>query len=99
MTDSSGEDPILTRSTGGSAVMGVANVNAVMAAVGTRFWPFDLRGVPVEIRRLLAQTTRDELEAERIKTHFLFSRQRLLARSPTWGGSVRRNPAPSCSFK
>jgi hypothetical protein len=56
----------------------LSEVNAVLAAVGTRVWPLDLGSAPADIRRWLRQRTLSGAEAERIKTYFLLSRQRLL---------------------
>lgn len=77
----------------------LASVNAGMAEVGTRLWPLDLRGAPPEIRRLIAQPTLDESEAERVKAHFLLPRQRLLELIEPAGRTphvpAEENPAPT----
>src|SRR5262245_60252035 len=49
-----------------------------MAEVGGGVWPLDLSGVPADIRRLLEQSTVTEAQEERLKTHFLLRRERLL---------------------
>jgi hypothetical protein len=71
-------DLVLERSSGSVPVTDLARVNAAMAELDTRLWPLDLRAAPAEIRRLIAQPTLDESEAERLKAYFLLPRQRLL---------------------
>jgi hypothetical protein len=56
----------------------VADINAALADVGSHVWPLDLPDAPAEIHRLLAQPILTTAEAERIKTHFLLPRTRLL---------------------
>jgi hypothetical protein len=53
-------------------------VNAGLAPYGSRVWPLELAGVPEDVRRLLAQPCRTDLEAARVKARFLLSRERLL---------------------
>lgn len=58
--------------------LSVADSNEVLRAWGIRIWPMDLSPVPDEIRTLLQQTDLTENDEERIKTHFLLSRERLV---------------------
>jgi len=79
MTKRTDSDLYLIRSMGGPPLTDLDAVNVVMAEVGTRVWPLGLRAVPDAIRSLLARPVLEEAEVERIKTHFLLSRERLLA--------------------
>jgi hypothetical protein len=56
----------------------VAAINAALSEIGTGVWPLDLRGAPDDIRQLLTQLTLTDAEVERLRTHFLLPRQRLL---------------------
>jgi hypothetical protein len=60
------------------ACSSLAEVNAALVQIGSQVWPLDLRGSPVELRRLLRQPALGESENERLKTHFLLPRERLL---------------------
>jgi len=53
-------------------------VNASLAAYGSRLWPLEVDGAPAEIRILLAQPRLTKAEADRVTAHFLLSRERLL---------------------
>lgn len=56
----------------------VVAINAALSEIGTGVWPLDLRGAPDDIRQLLMQPTLTDAEAERLRTHFLLPRRRLL---------------------
>ena len=56
----------------------VADVNSALRDTGTGVWPLDLSGAPAEIRRLIRLPTLTEAEVERVRTHFLLPRARLL---------------------
>lgn len=56
----------------------VTEINAVLAEIGSGVWPLDLSGTPDNIQQLLKQNTLTEAEAERVRTHFLLPRERLL---------------------
>jgi hypothetical protein len=56
----------------------VAEINAVLAEIGSGVWSLDLSGVPDDIQRLLRKPTLTEAEAEQVRTHFLLPRERLL---------------------
>jgi hypothetical protein len=56
----------------------LAEVNGALREVGARVWPLSLASAPAEIRPLLGQTTLTDGEAERVRTHFLLPRERLL---------------------
>ena len=76
MTGASGL--LLEFSDGAAAATSLDQVNAGLASYGSRIWPLDLAGAPADVRRLLAQSRLAEKEAERVKQHFLLSRERLL---------------------
>lgn len=54
------------------------SINAVLAEIGAGFWPLDLADEPAAIRALLAKPRLSDAEAERVKEHFLLSRERLV---------------------
>jgi hypothetical protein len=56
----------------------VAEINAAWAEIGSGVWPLDLSGTPDDIQRLLKKPTLTEIETERVRTHFLLPRERLL---------------------
>ena len=56
----------------------VAEVNAVLAEIGSGVWSLDLSGSPDDIQRLLRKPALTETEAEQVRTHFLLPRERLL---------------------
>lgn len=56
----------------------IADSNEVLRAWGIRIWPIDLSPVPGDIRTLLQQSDLTENDEERIKAHFLLSRERLV---------------------
>jgi hypothetical protein len=60
------------------AVSSISEVNAGLAAYGSRVWPLDLTAVPDDIRQLLAQPRLTGPEADRIKGQFVLPRERLL---------------------
>jgi hypothetical protein len=60
------------------ALTSLPHVNATMAAVGAGVWPLDLASVPADVQHLLGQPTLTNAEEERLKAHFLLSRERLL---------------------
>ena len=68
----------LEYSDGRSALTSLSHANSALAGVGSRVWPLDLTGVPADVRRLLEQPTLTGAEEERLKVHFLLSRERLL---------------------
>ncbi len=79
VTDMAPEDCVrLEFSDGRPALTSVADMNAAMAHIGSRLWPLDLSAAPADVRRLLKRPTLTEAEAERLKTHFLLPRERLL---------------------
>src|SRR5262249_61862054 len=57
----------------------LADVNRELTVVRSKVWPLDLRGAPATVRRLLAKPTLDDAETARVMSHFLLSRERLLA--------------------
>jgi hypothetical protein len=65
-------------SDGRPALTSLPEANAAMAAVGAGVWPLDLTGEPVDIQHLFRQPTLTDAEEERLKAHFLLSRERLL---------------------
>jgi hypothetical protein len=56
----------------------VAEINAVLAEIGSGVWSLDLSGAPDDIQRLLRKPTLTEAEAEQVRTHFILPRERLL---------------------
>jgi hypothetical protein len=65
-------------SDGRPALTSLSQANAAMADVGAHAWPLDLTGVPADVQQLLDQPTLTTAEEERIKAHFLLTRERLL---------------------
>ncbi len=61
-----------------SPLTAVAEINTALAEIGSGVWHLDLSGSPDNIQRLLRQPTLTETEAEKVRTHFLLSRERLL---------------------
>ncbi len=57
---------------------GVAEINAALTEIGAGVWPLDLGAIPEDIRRLLRQPSLTESEVQRVRTHFLLPRERLL---------------------
>jgi hypothetical protein len=55
-----------------------AEISAVLAEIGAGIWTLDFSGAPDDIYRLLKQNTLTETEAERLQTHYLLPRERLL---------------------
>lgn len=58
--------------------LSVADSNEALSAWGIRLWPMDLSHVSDEIQTLLHQEDLTENEIERVKAHFLLSRERLV---------------------
>jgi hypothetical protein len=56
----------------------VVEINAVLAEIGSGVWPLDLSGAPDDVQRLIRQPALTETEVERVRTHFLLPRERLL---------------------
>ncbi|BBZ40733.1 hypothetical protein [Mycobacterium conspicuum] len=56
----------------------LAAINAELRTIGAGVWPLDLRDSPPDVRALLDKPVLDATEAERVRTHFLLSRERLL---------------------
>ena len=56
----------------------LADINRILADIGSHVWPLDLRRAPSEIQRLLQQPTLTKTEAEKVEAHFLLPRERLL---------------------
>ena len=63
---------------GRPSVTTLVNVNDALAPFGSRVWPLDLRSTPADVEELLKQPTLTDIEAERVKAHFLLTRGRLL---------------------
>jgi hypothetical protein len=63
---------------GRPSITGLADINGRLRETGTGAWPLSLGGAPADIRRLLVQPTLTEAESERVRTHFLLPRERLL---------------------
>lgn len=74
----SGTGLVLEFADGRSTATSLDAVNASLAPFGARVWALNLNSVPQDVRRLLAQPSLTESEAERIKTQFLLPRERLL---------------------
>jgi hypothetical protein len=68
----------LEYSDGRPSLTSLSHANSALAEVGSRVWPLDLTGVPADVQGLLEQPTLTEAEEERLKVHFLLSRERLL---------------------
>jgi hypothetical protein len=56
----------------------VVEINAALAEIGAGVWPLDLGDIPDDMERLLRQPSLKETEAQRVRTHFLLPRERLL---------------------
>jgi hypothetical protein len=56
----------------------VADVNTALAEIGMGVWPLELTSAPNDVRQLLRQPTLTDAETERVRTHFLLPRERLL---------------------
>ena len=65
-------------SDGRSPIFDIESINSVLAAIGSRIWTRDFTSVPMDVRKLLRQSTLSPSEAEQVKTHFLYPRQRLV---------------------
>lgn len=55
-----------------------AAINEALSQVGARLWPLDLGQAPSETQHLLQKPSLNEAEVERVMTHFLLPRERLL---------------------
>jgi hypothetical protein len=55
-----------------------ADVNAALAEVGAGVWRLDLTGAHDDVRELLVQRAVTDAQLERLRTHFLLPRERLL---------------------
>lgn len=79
MTPTSGIE--LEFSDGKAALKGVENIGAINAAlsvVGAGVWPLDLSAAPDRLKVFIAQSVMTAAEIERLRSHFLLSRERLL---------------------
>ena len=65
-------------SDGRPAIVDIESINSALAALGSRIWTRDLTSAPPEVRKLLRQSALSPSEAEQVKTHFLYPRQRLV---------------------
>lgn len=89
---------LLEFSDGRAPVTTLAEVDAGLAPYGSRVWRLDLADVPEDVRLLLQQPSVTSDEADRIRAHFLLSRQRLLeiiaaaGRTPHVPGGGAMNP-------
>ena len=54
------------------------SINSALAGIGSRIWTRNFTSVPMEVRKLLRQSTLSPSESEQVKTHFLYPRQRLV---------------------
>lgn len=77
MTTSTG---LMYRRGHGPVLRGIDEINRELRQIQARLWPLDLREHPEEIRALLAARELGTDAAERVKTHFLLSREELLSR-------------------
>jgi hypothetical protein len=80
---STGNSPNMTAiklefSNGQPPVTDVGDINRRLRPIGAGVWPIDFRGVPPEIRGLMKQTRLTSEEREKLKQHFLLSREQLL---------------------
>jgi hypothetical protein len=62
----------------GAPLTSHADINGALSEVGARLWPLDFGYAPGEVQRLLRKPGLSRAEAERVRTHFLLSRDRLL---------------------
>ena len=65
-------------SDGRPPIFDIESINSVLASIGSRIWSRNFTSEPMEIRRLLRQSTLSPSEVEQVKTHFLLPRQRLV---------------------
>ncbi|MEM7437707.1 MAG: hypothetical protein AAF436_21320 [Myxococcota bacterium] len=72
------ESGLVFRRNNGSALVDLGAINEELAEIQMRVVPVDLRPHPSAIRQLLCKPSLDAGEAERVKAHFLLSRERLL---------------------
>jgi hypothetical protein len=93
----------LERSEGRSPLTALTDINDILAAVGARVRPLDLRAAFAEVRALLAQPTLSQAEADAVRRGFLLSRAQLLeviadaGRRPhvAGGGALETTAAPA----
>lgn len=68
----------LETGSGRAALTRLSEVNDALAAFGSRVWPLDVGDAPADLRASLGRPTLSDPEAERVKAHFLLSREHLL---------------------
>jgi len=68
----------LESSTGDPPLESLEAINDAIKGLGAHIWPLEFGDLPPEIRRLLDQLTLSPAENEQLKSHFMFSRERLL---------------------
>ena len=79
MNQQSSQGLLLKFSMGRPTLTNLEEINAALASYGSRIWPLGLHHAPENIRAYLRQGYLQEQEAEQICSHFLLSRERILA--------------------